>query len=979
LLTTQHGGQALAERFDIPLCTARLIAGRHDGPFSLEASITDALGFVASYSYDDLYRLTSAATPQGTVGYGYDDEGNRTSLTYPDASAVAYDYDEANRLDTVVDWNSTTVADYSYDDGNRLTGVDLPDGVGVGYQYDDANRLLELENHSGGGVLSSFVYTLDGVGNRLQVVETLLPVGEGGYLAESPALQYAQKEKGSDLPVLATWDGGKSRSPGRAMGLSYEGAAGASAPLPLEVRQEPVTPTLTPTATWTPAGEPVATDTPTPTTTATPTDTPEATGTSTPTETPGQAATATPTHTSTPTPTPRAATPTATATATPTASPTVTATPTYTPTATPARAPASRSGELLDLRKLGEPALVWAGENITYTVALTNTGEGKLSNLVLVDTLPSEVSYPAQDNEWRYNQSEHELTWRVGTLNAAEAISSTFFVTVGEVSGNEVVNEVEATAKELSTPVTATATTKVVTPITIDYTYDPLYRLVSAGYSSGETYSYSYDGVGNRLSMVSPGGTVDYTYDAANRLTEVGGVAYTWNANGNLTSDGVRSYSYDHANRLTQVTEGSLTTQFAYNGDGIRTSKTVAGGTTGYVLDLAATLPVVISDTEAVYLYGLDIIAQQQAERLYYVHDGLGSVRQLLDTTGQIETNYAYDPFGVPLVGGEVYNPYQYTGEAWDAEVELLYLRARYYQPEVGRFISRDPTAPDPYRPSASHAWVYVGGNPVDSSDPAGLAPMAAQPEGPGDGGAREKEQRDLTWWLYREMTVNVSGKDAREIRELLGSPWPQDQLAGALKWVALVADHCRWDFKHSIRAQLGYDIVLQHIGPGDVAGKSWHDYSVPGNIYFGWMGMAVGLSERSLHYGAGIAEVVDPVHRKEGGTCLITDVPPILSRRPGMKCTLSLCPNLDWLDTQFDETGDWWNVEFGIQLYKTHGAHLNYAGWLTFLGRHGYYLTRGEKPPDAGHFEAKGTRTPWPYDVGSFDGSGCGALWTCE
>ena len=60
----------------------------------------------------------------------------------------------------------------------------------------------------------------------------------------------------------------------------------------------------------------------------------------------------------------------------------------------------------------------------------------------------------------------------------------------------------------------------------------------------------------------------------------------------------------------------------AYNGDGVRTSKTVSGDTTQHVLDLAATPPVVISDTEAVYLYGLDIIAQQQSERLYYVHDG---------------------------------------------------------------------------------------------------------------------------------------------------------------------------------------------------------------------------------------------------------------------------------------------------------------------------------------------------------------------
>ena len=132
-------------------------------------------------------------------------------------------------------------------------------------------------------------------------------------------------------------------------------------------------------------------------------------------------------------------------------------------------------------------------------------------------------------------------------------------------------------------------------------------------------------------------------------------------------------------------------------------------------------MPVVISDTGAVYLYGLDIIAQQQSERLYYVHDGLGSVRQLVDTTGQIETNYAYDPFGVPLVGGDVYNPYQFTGEAWDAEVGLLYLRARYYQPEVGRFVMKDPLAGDVWRPGTLNRYVYVVNNPVNLLDPTGM------------------------------------------------------------------------------------------------------------------------------------------------------------------------------------------------------------------------------------------------------------------
>jgi uncharacterized repeat protein (TIGR01451 family) len=105
-----------------------------------------------------------------------------------------------------------------------------------------------------------------------------------------------------------------------------------------------------------------------------------------------------------------AATQTPTATATATASPTVTATPTITPTATPAQAPAARAGELLDMHKLTDPSAVWPGDTITYTVALTNTGEEDLSSLVLVDSLPSEVTYPPQENEWRYSKNKHELT-----------------------------------------------------------------------------------------------------------------------------------------------------------------------------------------------------------------------------------------------------------------------------------------------------------------------------------------------------------------------------------------------------------------------------------------------------------------------------------------------------------------------------------------------------------------------------------------
>jgi RHS repeat-associated protein len=143
---------------------------------------------------------------------------------------------------------------------------------------------------------------------------------------------------------------------------------------------------------------------------------------------------------------------------------------------------------------------------------------------------------------------------------------------------------------------------------------------------------------------------------------------------------------------------------------------------------------------ETVDLYGLDIIAQQQTERLYYVHDGVGSVRQLLDSTGQLATNYAYDPFGVPLVGGEVYNPYQYTGEAWDPEVELLYLRARYYQPEVGRFVTKDPWLGDVWRPETLNRYQYVTNNPISRVDPTGRQEIEPTPE------PTEREQEFFDW-----------------------------------------------------------------------------------------------------------------------------------------------------------------------------------------------------------------------------------------
>ena len=191
-----------------------------------------------------------------------------------------------------------------------------------------------------------------------------------------------------------------------------------------------------------------------------------------------------------------------------------------------------------------------------------------------------------------------------------------------------------------------------------------------------------------------------------------------------LLNDGPRSYSYDHANRLTQVVSGTLTTQFTYNGAGDRVAKTVDGVETRYTLDPAAGLTQVLQETTAGqttgYLYGHDLLAQYDSGTwAYHVNDGLGSVRQLADPTGQVVGSYSFSPFGVPLgeSGGE---PYGYTGEQWDASAGLVFLRARYYQPAAGRFLSKDPFPGFDTSPQTLNSYSYVENNAVNRTDPTG-------------------------------------------------------------------------------------------------------------------------------------------------------------------------------------------------------------------------------------------------------------------
>ena len=256
------------------------------------------------------------------------------------------------------------------------------------------------------------------------------------------------------------------------------------------------------------------------------------------------------------------------------------------------------------------------------------------------------------------------------------------------------------------------------TSTTIDYTYDPLGRLTAADYSTGDYYHYTYDAVGNRLYEVNvTNGSVpndnDYTYNAANWLVDISGTSYTWDANGNLLNDGTSTYTYDAANRLTSIEQRNNSYTFAYSGLGDRLQQTVNSQTTNYTLDLNAGLMQVLDDGTDTYLYGVDRIAQVGSENTdYFLGDALGSVRQLADENGEITLGQSYDPYGNVISsignGGSIYG---YDAEQQESYIKLIDLRSRMYDPETGRYLTKDLWQGDHNRPLSLNQWNYVEGN----------------------------------------------------------------------------------------------------------------------------------------------------------------------------------------------------------------------------------------------------------------------------
>ncbi len=272
---------------------------------------------------------------------------------------------------------------------------------------------------------------------------------------------------------------------------------------------------------------------------------------------------------------------------------------------------------------------------------------------------------------------------------------------------------------------------------TTDYGYDSLYRLTSEQITDSVhghySASFQHDPVGNRIYSIQDGVHTAYQYNANDQLSQQGGVTYQYDSNGNLlneTEDGIRThYQYSNRNKLIQVTSSDGTRQktYQYNPDGIRTHAIDDGQTTDFVVDSNRDYAQVVEEwvdnsQYKQYLYGLDLISQQKInDYRYYQYDGLGSTRALTDATGTLTDQYNYDAFGTLInQTGNSDNDYLYTGEQYDSELDQYYLRARYYDQDVGRFTQLDTWAGNSQEPITLNKYLYGNADPVRYVDPTG-------------------------------------------------------------------------------------------------------------------------------------------------------------------------------------------------------------------------------------------------------------------
>ena len=265
------------------------------------------------------------------------------------------------------------------------------------------------------------------------------------------------------------------------------------------------------------------------------------------------------------------------------------------------------------------------------------------------------------------------------------------------------------------------------------YAYDCMNRLLEA-VQNGKPEKYTYDLAGNRLKKESGQKTEIYEYNAKNQLTSIQAgektIQYRYDPQGNLLEElgdtWKKRYAYDTANRqkdieLTRMSEGRAEyfhQSNCYDAEGLRYETKEDGKVIRFLFDRGELAEEIREDAHIRYTRGYDPLSLtwNGAEKSYFVPDEMGSTLFLLDKDHEIQKTYRYDAFGDILnESGDTFNRLTYTGQMYDGVMGQYYLRARFYNPLIGRFMQEDI-----YRGNGLNLYAYCANNPVIYYDPSG-------------------------------------------------------------------------------------------------------------------------------------------------------------------------------------------------------------------------------------------------------------------
>jgi RHS repeat-associated protein len=261
--------------------------------------------------------------------------------------------------------------------------------------------------------------------------------------------------------------------------------------------------------------------------------------------------------------------------------------------------------------------------------------------------------------------------------------------------------------------------------IITEYHYNEENQLITK-ITNGEITTFTYDANGNQVSKTKNNETTTFEFDFENRLTRI-----------TFPDDSTLEYTYDGIGRRIQSIEDDEITRFFYDGRQViieydkfhNIIKATYTRHTGYGGGIGGIISVAQWDNE-------------EPETFWYHYDGI-NVRQLTDDEGEVEEEYLYDAFGNILAKDDaIINPYRFSTKEYSQKSGLIFFGARYYDPEIGRFITRGAITQIYEKPATIHPYVYCLNNPVNLIDLGGL------------GGIEEEEKGH--WWLW-QLALEVS------------------------------------------------------------------------------------------------------------------------------------------------------------------------------------------------------------------------------